>query len=530
MKIKTLILLLCILGLGKIAAQTTPAVPYLFITQQQFGNLVTVVPPTNTNIGKNNYFSVPSTLDFGAAFNIYVDVAKGSIPSTRVIYLFMQDQNTGTGATNGGSNALPNVTTPQSLRFVLDNTYTSTTIDRYKLTINAGNYPTLMNSGTGWTGMKDGTIIYTGFNIYAADSSNGANVARVVANTVSIAGFKRLLMLKQPATTQPDVIIELNQYDPVTVNLEQMLVNGVTLSNGQAYNLPAPATTTTYSWYFDDPYGANPHAHAVNSQYNWLNNLYQSGIKPWINSSHIDFSNPAYMSTNKAGVSCYTLTYYMIQSSLIPTGTQSVVGGITSTQYVDTATFKANARKVIVRIQPATASHLIPYPITIAKQDYGAAPAGTQWGPQLDASQTTYTYAGNALPQDGQYSIAQDIAGRFSGASYPRPPDWYLFPAYWTGAAGTDPPAKKYDHTYGNGTGYMYLVNATASPGTFYRNSFAVCPNMNLQFSLWLMDMSDGNRLYQNPYPQYRIKPNVRIQIYSGNLPLRRELRCLIFM
>ncbi|GHT62176.1 hypothetical protein FACS189451_05900 [Bacteroidia bacterium] len=520
-KIRLIILASILFIAGNITAQT-PA-PYISIRQ----NASNIIVVDSVSTGPVGSASMPTRLDFGSEFTISVFVDKDSY-SGKTLFLYMQDTQTGTGGINNwwlqGASVITNLqftgpTTPSGLP----------NVDKYDLIIPTEQYPVLMNSGTAWTKLLDGSIIrptlYVGFT---SDSTTIANWGDAVINFIDIWGYKGRMDITDPQPSNQDVIIEIDQYTPINKNLEQMLLDGIqtqdsiTVPNGY-FKLDPAVDSETYTWYMKDEYGVSPYTYLVNNPNPWLNNIYQTGFKPWINSTHIDTvinmsTAGEYWLPNSSGNICYVLTYYVIPTSYVTSSSTS--------PYVDPAIFNQYARKVIIKIKPyitplipgpgappsvpSGPSPLISNAFTIASQDYGSAVAGTQW--KQASLETSYTPAGNYLPNDGEYSLAQDIMGIIGGSANTRPPDWYV------PAGGAYAPAKKYDHTSGNGTGFMYIVNAKEAGGIFYKETFAVCPKMNLQFSMWLFNICDGTRDNNSWNSKYRIKPNVHVQIYSGNL------------
>jgi hypothetical protein len=464
----------------------------LFIEQVQSGVNQTVVPPTNT--GPVGSQSAPTRLQLDSAFTVYVDVQKNAY-NGKTLFLYMQDTQYGSGATNNWY--LQGTPLISSLQFSLDQTYsnTSTIVDRYKLFIPIHKYPELMNATNYWNTLSDGSIIRPTFYIGWISTANlnanqPANWGDAAINFTDIWAYKNIPVPFSINLATSDIVIEIDQYTPINKNLEQML-------RDEGHLL---ASITEYSWYMDDQYGVSPYTYTVNNRSAWLNNIYQDGFKPWINSSHIDWTNPDFLSTNSNGDSCYVLCYYVIPKANVPAG-----------GFVSGTVFNTQARRVIVKIKPSVPPSLA-NPITVAFQDYGTAAAGAQWGTALPSGETNYAFAGSNLPGDGKYAIAQDILGEIPGDG--RPPDWYV------PAGGAWAPAKKYDHTSGDGTGFMYIVNAEGAGGVFYKETFDVCPNMNLQFSMWLTNICDGTRADNAWSSKYRIKPNVHIQIWPDSLTM----------
>lgn len=88
---------------------------------------------------------------------------------------------------------------------------------------------------------------------------------------------------------------------------------------------------------------------------------------------------------------------------------------------------------------------------------------GTTNGPALQAGTTTYNYI-NGAPQDGQYTVANNT-GYF---------DWFAVP----------------DHTPGDTNGKCLIVNASFTPGEFYRRTVTgLCGSTSYEFSSWLINL-----------------------------------------
>lgn len=88
---------------------------------------------------------------------------------------------------------------------------------------------------------------------------------------------------------------------------------------------------------------------------------------------------------------------------------------------------------------------------------------GTTNGPPLAPGTTTYNYI-NGAPQDGQYTVANNT-GYF---------DWFAVP----------------DHTPGDTNGKCLIVNASFTPGEFYRRTVTgLCGSTSYEFSSWLINL-----------------------------------------
>lgn len=100
----------------------------------------------------------------------------------------------------------------------------------------------------------------------------------------------------------------------------------------------------------------------------------------------------------------------------------------------------------------------------IFTEDFGT---GTTNGPPLPGETTTYFYVGGA-PQDGQYTVASNT-GYF---------DWFSVP----------------DHTPNDANGKCLIVNASFTPGEFYRRTVSgLCGSTSYEFSSWLINLLPQN-------------------------------------
>lgn len=140
-------------------------------------------------------------------------------------------------------------------------------------------------------------------------------------------------------------------------------------------------------------------------------------------------------------------------------------------------------------------------------EDFGS---GTStFGRELQGGKTNYTFTSDVLPDDDYYTILNEV-GDYGIGQWATPLDWEMGMKNHTPLTdgGIDP------------NGYMYLVNAgTKTAGIFYEQEVEACENMPLQFSIWLRNGCTGVRSesgdgpYWGEYREYRIKPNVNIQI-----------------
>jgi gliding motility-associated-like protein len=93
--------------------------------------------------------------------------------------------------------------------------------------------------------------------------------------------------------------------------------------------------------------------------------------------------------------------------------------------------------------------------------------AGTNPGPALPTSVTTYNYNPSGCPNDGDYSILNSISPSCHSS-------WHALP---------------HDHT-GNPNGYMMLVNASYGPGVFYtQHAPVLCNSTTYEFSAYIINL-----------------------------------------
>jgi gliding motility-associated-like protein len=110
---------------------------------------------------------------------------------------------------------------------------------------------------------------------------------------------------------------------------------------------------------------------------------------------------------------------------------------------------------------------------------------GTTNGPALPAGATSYTYV-NGEPNDGSYTIS-------SRTNYF---DWY----------------NTTDHTPGDSNGKSFIVNASFTPGEFFRRTIdGLCENTSYEFSSWLLNLLPQASCGSNGIPI-----NVRFQIWDS--------------
>lgn len=122
--------------------------------------------------------------------------------------------------------------------------------------------------------------------------------------------------------------------------------------------------------------------------------------------------------------------------------------------------------------------------------------SGTGPGAALPAGTTTYTYT-SGWPSDGQYTIAN--------TSNPAPSN-----THWVTGK---------DHT-GDPNGYMFVVNASAAPGEFFRYTVTgLCSNTTYVFSAWIANVNDKDAasFCQANDPPY-VFPNVLFKVESSKI------------
>ena len=110
--------------------------------------------------------------------------------------------------------------------------------------------------------------------------------------------------------------------------------------------------------------------------------------------------------------------------------------------------------------------------------------AGTTNGPSLPAGTTTYIYTDTA-PNDGFYTISSTTT--YFG--------WH----------------NTQDHTPGDSNGRAFIVNASITPGEFFKRTIdGLCENTSYEFSSWLINLLPATGCNGNGIPI-----NVRFQIWD---------------
>ena len=110
---------------------------------------------------------------------------------------------------------------------------------------------------------------------------------------------------------------------------------------------------------------------------------------------------------------------------------------------------------------------------------------GTNYGPQLPAGTTSYSFVGFNGPQDGEYTVGSN-----------------------TFAYGWNMPS---DHTVGDTNGKALIVNASFTTGEFYTTSVnGLCENTTYEFSSWLLNILPSSGCGGNGIPV-----NVQFEIWD---------------
>jgi hypothetical protein len=92
--------------------------------------------------------------------------------------------------------------------------------------------------------------------------------------------------------------------------------------------------------------------------------------------------------------------------------------------------------------------------------------SGPNPGPPLPVGKTSYQYANNACPVNGDYTILN----RGVECNY----DWHVLPSDHSGMPG----------------GYFMLVDASFEPGDFYVDTVTtLCVNTTYEFAAWMLNM-----------------------------------------
>ncbi len=116
---------------------------------------------------------------------------------------------------------------------------------------------------------------------------------------------------------------------------------------------------------------------------------------------------------------------------------------------------------------------------------------GSNPGPALSSNITNYSYVTNQCPSDGFYTIASSTAGCFGNT-------WHTLTE---------------DHTPGDVNGYMMLINASYSPGSFYVDTVRdLCGGTTYEFSAWIISL-----LKSSACGGVGNKPNITFRIESSS-------------
>jgi gliding motility-associated-like protein len=123
--------------------------------------------------------------------------------------------------------------------------------------------------------------------------------------------------------------------------------------------------------------------------------------------------------------------------------------------------------------------------------------SGSNYGSQLDTSITNYIYDPRGCPNDGFYVIANSIGNCYSGS-------WH---------------ALLEDHTVGDTSGYMMVVNASNNPGDFYVQQVdGLCAGVSYQFASWIINIQKPAICGNN---QISPKVTFTIETTSGTVLLK---------
>ena len=128
--------------------------------------------------------------------------------------------------------------------------------------------------------------------------------------------------------------------------------------------------------------------------------------------------------------------------------------------------------------------------------------AGPNPGPSL-GSLTNYTYVTDGCPQDGYYTVANNVPNCFNST-------WH----------------STTDHT-GDPNGYMMVVNASYNPGDFFvKKVDGLCPNTTYEFAAWIYNLlvsfaCGGNGIKPNITFSIETPTGQVLQTYStGDIPM----------
>jgi gliding motility-associated-like protein len=123
----------------------------------------------------------------------------------------------------------------------------------------------------------------------------------------------------------------------------------------------------------------------------------------------------------------------------------------------------------------------------VINQDFSA---GQNPGGALAGGITNMTYNPTGCPNDGEYTIANNIGSCFGNT-------WHLL---------------NQDHT-GNPNGYMMVVNASYQPSIFFtQTANGLCPNTTYEFAAWIVNLNVPSACGGAP-----ILPNITFTIAATN-------------
>lgn len=120
----------------------------------------------------------------------------------------------------------------------------------------------------------------------------------------------------------------------------------------------------------------------------------------------------------------------------------------------------------------------------IFMEDFGT---GAGFGPALPAGTTSYNFVGG-VPNDGEYTLNSST----------------MMNGNWV---------NRQDHTPGDTNGKALIVNASFTPGEFYRRQVSgLCVNTTFEFTAWLINAYNPS---SNACPNSGIPINVKFQIWD---------------
>ena len=121
----------------------------------------------------------------------------------------------------------------------------------------------------------------------------------------------------------------------------------------------------------------------------------------------------------------------------------------------------------------------------VIDENFGAGPNP---GLQLAGGITNMTYVNSSCPNDGFYTIANNIGSCFGNT-------WHSL---------------NQDHT-GNPNGYMMVINASVLPSVFFtQTASGLCPNTTYEFAAWILNLDTHSACGGTP-----ILPNITFSIQT---------------